>query len=34
MEDAPSKFTVDADKSPRKTSDVVVGKLFFTLVFK
>ena len=28
MEDAPSKLTVDVDKSKRGTSDVVFGKLF------
>ena len=33
MEDAPSKFTVDVDKSQRGTSDVVVGKIFITRVF-
>ena len=32
MEDALSKFTVDVNKSQRGTSDVVVGKLFSTLV--
>ena len=32
MEDALSKFTVDVNKSQRGTSDVVVGKLFITLV--
>ena len=30
---APRKFTVDLDKSQGGTSDVVVGKLFITLVF-
>ena len=33
MEDAPSKLTVDVDKSKRGTSDVVFGKLFITFVF-
>ena len=33
MEDAPSKSTVDVNKSQRGTSDVVVGKLFITLLF-
>ena len=33
MEDAPSKSTVDVDKSQRGTSDVVVGKLFITRLF-
>ena len=32
MEDAPSKFTLDVDKSQRGASDVVVGKIFITLV--
>ena len=32
MEDELSKFTVDVNKSQRGTSDVVVGKLFITLV--
>ena len=33
MEDAPSKSTVDVNKSQRGTSDVVVDKLFITLLF-
>ena len=33
MGDVPGKFTVVVDKSQRGTSDVVVGKLFMTLVF-
>ena len=33
MGDVPCKFTVVVDKSQRGTSDVVVGKLFITLVF-
>ena len=33
MEDVPSKFTVDVEKSQRGTSDFVVGKLLITLVF-
>ena len=33
MEDAPTKFTVDVDKNQRGTCDVVVGKLFITLIF-
>ena len=33
MEDEPTKFTVDVDKNQRGTYDVVVGKLFITLIF-
>ena len=32
MDDAPRKFTMDVDKSQWGTSDVVVGKIFITLV--